>query len=113
MNPETLLQAGDEMTRLLLYRVVYFIALVTLGSMIILAFHVDADYYDGVYWLLGTVPMLCFAFSWGGEHFTWPIPGLIWLLGILLLAFMLGLFLGWLLPWDADVVVRRPPPERN
>lgn len=104
-------QTGDGVTELLLFKIVYFIALVCLGSMILLAFRVRADYHDGVYVLLGSTALLCFIFSWGGENFTFIIPGLVWLIGIIFLAFVLGLFLGWLAPWDADVMVRQPPPE--
>ncbi len=103
-----ILQTGTHGAELLLYRTVYFVALVALGSMIMLAFRVHADFHDGVYWLLGTVAFLCFAFSWGGEHFWWPIPGLVWLIGILFLMFMLGLFLGFLLPFDSNVLIRKP-----
>lgn len=102
------LQTGTHGAELLLYRTVYFVALMCLASMIVLAFRVHADFHDGVYILLGTTAALCFAFSWGGEHFWWPIPGLVWLVGILFLAFMLGLFIGWLIPFDSNVLVRQP-----
>lgn len=75
--------------------------------MLLLAFRIDKDYHDGIYLLFGTVAFLCFSFSWGGENFGWPIPGLIWLVGIVVLSFMQGLFLAFLLPFDADVLVRR------
>lgn len=108
MITEAAMQTGSGVAEVLLYRIVYFVAMACLGSMIFLAFRVRADYHDGVYWMLGTIAILCFTFSWGGEHFLWPIPGLVWLLGIILLTFMLGLFLGWLLPFDSDVLVRKP-----
>lgn len=101
-------QTGAGGTELLLYRVVYFVALVGLASMIVLAFRVGADFHDGVYVLLGTTTMLCLAFSWGGENFSWPIPGLVWLVGILFLTFMLGLFIGWLIPFGSNVLIRKP-----
>lgn len=103
-----ILQTGVGSTELLLFRIVYFVALTCLGSMIYLAFRVRYDYHDGIYVLLGTTSVLCFSFSWGGEHFLWPIPGFVWLLGIILLTFILGLFIGFLLPFDSDVLVRKP-----
>lgn len=102
------LQTGTHGAELLLYRIVYVVGMMCLASMIILAFRVRADFHDGVYILLGTTAGLCFAFSWGGEHFWWPIPGLVWLVGILFLTFMLGLFMGFLLPFDSNVLIRRP-----
>lgn len=107
-----ILQIG--VTELLLYRIVYFVALVAIASMIILAFRIPYDYHDGIYLLFGTTAILCFTFSWGGEHFAWPLPGLVWLLGIIFLSFMLGLFLGFLLPFDSDALIRAPlPPEHE
>lgn len=103
-----IIQTGFGATEILLFKIVYLVALICLGSMIVLAFRVRADFHDGVYILLGTTAALCFAFSWGGEHFSWPIPGLVWLAGILFLMFMLGLFLGFLLPYDSDVLIRQP-----
>lgn len=103
-----ILQTGFGSTEILLFRIVYIVALICLLSIIVLAFRVKADFHDGVYVLLGTTAGLCFAFSWGGEHFAWPIPGLVWLAGILFLTFMLGLLLGFLLPYDSDVLIRKP-----
>lgn len=100
------LELGES--ALLLFKSGYMVSLTALGVMIVLAFRVNADYHDGLYLLLGSISALFFVFGWGGEHFLWPIPGLIWQIGLVYLMFTLGLFVGWLLPFDSDVLVRKP-----
>ncbi|WP_330633741.1 hypothetical protein [Halocatena halophila] len=101
------LTVGLGTPELLLFRMAFAAGFAVLAAIIFLSFRIDADYNDGIYWVLGSIAGLLFLFAAGGENFSVPIPGLIWGIAAIYLTFGFGILVGWLLPYDADVAMRR------
>lgn len=100
-------QVGLGMPEMLLFKMGYMVGTMAVASIIYLSFRVDADYNDGIYWMIGSIAILLYIFGWGGENFSWPTPGLAWAVGAVYLSFAFGILIGWLLPYDSDVVMRK------
>lgn len=100
-------QVGLGMPEMLLFKMGYVVATLAVASVIYLSFRVDAEYHDGIHWVIGSIAFLLFIFGWGGENFHWPTPGLAWAAGAIYLSFTFGILIGWLLPHDANVAMRK------
>lgn len=100
-------QVGLGTPELLLFKMGYMVGTLALASMIYLSFRIDADYNDGIYWMIGSIAFLLFVFGVGGENFNWTTPGLVWAIGAVYLSFAFGILVGWLLPFDSDVAMRK------
>lgn len=93
---------------LLLFNMAHIVGTVVTGCIIYLSLGTKIDYHSSVYYVLGVLAILLFLFGWGGQNFTWPVPGFLWGIGIILVTFCFGACFGWLVPFSAAAMIRRP-----